>query len=335
MVQLLKNKGFIGFFTFFIFSILLFLLSYYFLNAETIVSKKDGILYRFLQQNVLLENKTNHYNDYIFYVLHVGIAILINVFVMQKNLLYKDSWLPATFYLIIISYFKFQFTLSSAEILIIGLLLLSINYQRIEKFSTNFTTYLDGGIITGFIYLIDTNVLYYIPFIWISYILLGNFGFKKWMVWILGFLIPIYFTLGIAYAFSDISMKEIFNSNYSLYIDGLMSFQYNYIQILAIALFLFSFFVSISQMRANYYKNTIEIRKSQQHLTVLLLAGLVVVLFNFKSLQTNFIYAIFPISIFNSYYYLKSKKPIYKEIVFLLLLIMLILSYFADSFKTL
>lgn len=245
-------------------------------------------------------------------------ALIFNRIVSKYNLFSKTTFLPALMFVLLSSYsitFLAFMPLIFCNFLILWLLdgILSM-YKSVNTMRSTF----DMGLIVAL------GTMLYFPFwptifiCWISLALFKSFAWREWICALFGFIAP-FIILGTYY--------YVYHS-FSLFLDSWLPFQFKsettlnfsaqqYVALIPIAIVLL---VSLNTAREKYFKNVIQVRKSQQVLVAL------IILFMFSYLLIpNFgighlLLLAAPLSVFLALFFVTSKKRWFYELMFVLLL---------------
>lgn len=246
-------------------------------------------------------------------------ALWLNKIVSDFSLLYKNTLLPALFYIIISSIFPTFFTLDAAIITIFLLFILFIKLFKLYKTSNSMMIAFDAGMIIAIASLFYFPTILWIVLVWASLVIFRPFNWKEWLSVLVGFAIPYIF---IALYYWWIDQIELFVAIWrplknSLWQTNIFPHTFDFLPLIPITLI---FIISLNRLRDNFYKNVVHVRKCQQ----LLLASLIITAISYyikPSFKINhFILLVPSLSVFLSYYFLVTKRNWFSELLVFLLI---------------
>jgi len=252
----------------------------------------------------------------------------LNYIVQKHEVLYKNSYLPALFYLILMAiipqFLTFHPVLIANTFLIFILDKLFRIYKNPAALSLAFDT----------CFLISIATLFYLPAISffllfaISILILKTFSWRDGIVGLIGLALPLFFTF-IYYFWID-GLDELADKFFLKNIrqlwgtGGLVLQGYR----ITLALVSFIFILTLIRIRQNFYKNVTRIRNFQQVIFILLTVTLISLLFTAGSVAIyRFSILVIPLATMISYYFLAAKKQWWTEVLFWLLLGTLIFNH--------
>lgn len=249
-------------------------------------------------------------------------ALMLNRILIKYNILFKSSYLPALMYVIITGLFSSFYVLS--PVLICNFFIL-IMLERIFSLKTNnqpLRTTFDLGLLAAI------NSLFYFPsIILVLIILLSLFFFRSfiWREWLaagIGLLVPYFFMAVYYFMVADSAM--FFNS-FAPSASANQSISFSKLRLIVCIPIIIAALLSVKDVIANFYKNVIHARKSQQLMVVIILLSVIAVYSSSKLNYNHFMLCAAPLSVFSSYYFMLSKKVWLHETLLLLVLISVIL----------
>ncbi len=235
-------------------------------------------------------------------------AIYLNIIVNRHEVLFKNSYLPALMYALLMS---LAFPLIRIHPVILTNLVLLVALDKLFSLFKNespISPLFNGG------FFISIASLTYFPAaaIFILFLLalarLRPFSFREWIIACIGFFLP-YFFLSVYFFWTDqldSGWKNILAnfitvpSRFGFSMDRPLLVLLTWIGIL--------FLLSINRLRQNFYKNVIRTRANQQVLVLyFLIAAISSLLLKIIPLYYMTLLAI-PLAVFFSYYFLAEKK---------------------------
>ena len=304
MIRLLKNISPASVFILFIVMLLLRVPYFFFGNPLPVVYYNDPI-------SKLLFNHlhfiTNHIllNGLITAILHLSIALWINKVAIDFNLLFKKSYLPAFFFVIISSLYVEFFTLDSVSFVLVFQLLILQRLFALYKTNNALSIAFDSGIYIAIASLIYLSILPWIFIVFIALFTFRKFDSRDYLSAIVGLLIP--FSMLAFYYYWSNNMPGFFDFFKPIQSNGVKLAMFtnrtDYLPLIPLVL---TILLAGHRLVENFYKNIVHVRKCFQ----VLAANLLVVLFSFYIRPSfgihHFLLLAVPLSILLSYYFLVS-----------------------------
>jgi len=245
-------------------------------------------------------------------------AVLLNRIVNQHNLLGKPSFLPALMYVTasaILMPFMILNPVTLCNFLLIWMIGKFLNiYRRPDIISLMF----DMGLITG------VGTLIYFPFIAMFLVLLicliifRPFNWREWAAGFIGFML-VYLFLAVFYYWND-SLAQFYHIWIPLTTPFPSRLTINVADYIVLVPLILILILSLYQIRQNFFRSYVHIRKSFQLLFALLLLALISFYLKAGEVRIyHFLLAVPPVSIFMAYYFLHARKRwVYETLYFLL-----------------
>lgn len=266
------------------------------------------------------------------FLLAVGIGLAFNFLVNTKEVLYKPSYFPVLFFFYLAHIFASQSLLSPQLIAAVFCLLLVYRFLSLDPRSIKTTPFLDMGFFSATAFCVLPETIFFVPALLIALIIAGYLSFKNFLLLLTGMSIPIYF-LGIGYylAEGDFSTySQLFNFDF-LNIDIERFSNISWLDYSILGFIGFVLLLGFFDLQGNFSKNTIRTRRALQLLTFFLLASLATIFFSTAPVNQSLTLVALPLSPFISYYFLKTKKAFWREMLFSLFFIILIIAKIAES----
>ena len=134
-------------------------------------------------------------NTFIAFILLMGEAFLLNYIVTKNEVLTKQSYLPALFYILFMSNNNAMLTLYpplfSNLFLLFAFNKLLSSYRKDIAFSQAF----DAGLLVSIATLFYFPVVVFLPLLGIGFILLRPFNWREWVISFIGVIIPYLFVI--------------------------------------------------------------------------------------------------------------------------------------------
>jgi hypothetical protein len=291
----------------------------YLYNLSTDITQPFGELFNRLLVPPLYHLKINSsLNVGIASVVILAQALLLNRIVNQHNLLSKQTYLPALFYVVLCSSLTVFLTLSLPLLCNFVLLYIFNKLLLSYKLTDAIAVFFDMGFIIGLATILYFPLIGLLLFIWCCQIILRPFYWREWMASIIAFLLAMFF-LAVYYFHNDklinfIDIWHPFNIPLKLFVN----IRYNqYLVLLPIVAALFLGFVSL---RSNFFKSFVMVRKG---FLVLFLLTIIIIFSYYLSPDfaiTHFIMLGIPLCVLLAYYFLYAKRKwIYESLFFIIL----------------
>lgn len=242
------------------------------------------------------------------------IKISINYLIIQTR-----SQLPAIF-VIAISSFAFQQNVFSMAI--IGAIFLLIAFDRLlgsmEKQDLNYR-YIDGGILLGIGSMFYTNLMFFLPFLWIAQTIIRKINTKEVLFTIIGLFVPYLYILTGAYLF-DYSVPEILRQIFYTITEH-ANINYSWQFLTGFAIYSGFFIVASIYAIIKFSSKKIQSRKLYQLLFYLFIISLAIYLIIPSSSYDLFIISSIPLSVLFSIYFTECQENFFNSVFLILLLI--------------
>lgn len=245
-------------------------------------------------------------------------AIFINYIVTSQGILYRESFMPALFFVLFNSLFFQQNELTPQLISNTFILLLFQRLCYLYESQNPLLVVLDAGLYLGIGILFNYDLLLFLPFILISVVIFTSFNVRYLIVSLIGILIPLYFTAVYFYTtnrFDElwIYVQQSFENKY------LKTIETNWVRLLPWILVLPVTVSSIFTLQQNFFRNKVKTRRIIQSTYLMLFFGVASLFFE----NVNYIYAIaylsVPLSIIVAYYFISDRRFWLKEFLFMAL----------------
>lgn len=252
----------------------------------------------------------------------------LNYIVQKHEVLYKNSYLPALFYLLFIALIPQFLTFHPVLIANSFLLFVLDKLFKIYKNPAAMSLAFDSC------FLIGVATLFYLPAIAffllfaISILILKTFSWRDWLVGLIGLSLPFFFTF-IYYFWID-DLDEFSNKFFLRNIRQLWDPSGLVLQGYRITLGVVSviFILTLGRIRQNFYKNVTRIRNFQQVIFIFLGVALLSLIFTSGSAAVyRFSILVIPLAAMISYYFLAAKKKWWTEFLFWTLLGLVIFNH--------
>ncbi|MBK6640604.1 MAG: hypothetical protein KBH11_04110 [Bacteroidia bacterium] len=275
----------------------------------------------------MMESAPAWFPGLIGFLLTTAQVFYLNHIIIKHEVLFKNSYLPALFYMLFLTFIP-QFLSFNPVIITNTFLLLALDkIFRLYK-STN-----PLPLVFDTCFLIGVATLFYLPAISffllfaISILILKTFSWRDWMVGIVGLLLPFFFAFVYYFWYDGLDeLKEkFFLNNIRQLIDtGGLALQGYRITLVVITLITI---LAIIRIRQNFYKNATRIRNYQQVIFMFMLVALLSLAFAGSVAVYRFSIVTIPLGTMISYYFLAAKKAWISEVIFWLLIATMAVNY--------
>lgn len=294
--------------------------------AEIVIYSKSPLVSGWL---ATLHNTTTgtYISVVIAFILSLSIGLVFNSLINNNEVLFRQSFFPALFFFYLTHIFARQSLITPQLITVVFCLLLIQRFLSLDPRNIRTTPFLDMGFFASAAYCVLPESVFFIPALIIALVIAGYLTFKNFLLLLTGITIPLYF-LGMGYFLAQGNLNtywQIFSFDFlSFDIERFSHFSVlNYVVLGFIA---FVLLISTFDLQSNIAKNTIRTRRALQLLSLFLIAGLASVFFGSSPVNQSLTLVALPLSPYLSYYFLKTKKAVWRETLFALFFIILIIA---------
>lgn len=242
-------------------------------------------------------------------------AFIFNRVINKYNLIGKPTFLPALLYVTASSLFA-PFELLSPTLICNFLTIWMIDkFLSIYKRDDVRTVMFDLGMIIALGTLIYFPFIAMLPLLWISLIIFRPFNWREWIIGILGFA-SIFFFLWVFYYWND-STDQFFRIWLPLATRFPTNLEINLYDYLVLVPVLIIFIIGIIQLRNNFFRSFVQVRKSFQLLFFMFLLGIISFYLKADFRVYHFLLGVAPASILMAYYFLNATKRWFYESLYL------------------
>ncbi|MFN3446302.1 MAG: hypothetical protein ACK44D_11220 [Bacteroidia bacterium] len=246
-------------------------------------------------------------------------AMFINYIVYSQSVLYKNTFMPGLFFILLNSFFIQQTELTPQLISNTFVLLLLQRLCYLYESKNPLLVVLDTGLYLGVGILFNYDLLLFLPFILISVIIFTSFNLRYLIVSVLGICIPLYFT-GIYFYVTNRYDELLLYIIQSFEYKQLKPIETNWVRLLPWVIILPVTVVSVFNLQQNFFRNKVKTRRIIQSIYLMLFFGVAGLFFE----NVNYIYALVylsvPTSIVVAYYFISDRRFLFKELLFFTLL---------------
>ena len=252
----------------------------------------------------------------------------LNSIVQKHEVLYKNSYLPALFYLLFLAIIPPFLVFHPVHIVNSILIFILHKLFKIYKSATAQSLAFDTC------FLIGIATLFYLPAISLfllfalSILILKTFSWRDFVTGLIGLAIPFFFTFLYYFWFDgldELADRFFLKNIRQLWDMGGLELQ-GYRVTLGLILVIFA--LTLVRIRQNFYKNVTRIRNFQQVIFILLGVSILSLLFTSGLTAVyRFSILVIPLSVMISYYFLAAKKKWWTETLFWVILGVLIFNH--------
>jgi hypothetical protein len=260
------------------------------------------------------------------FLLAMGEAFLLNYIIYQHHILTKKSWLPALLFVALSACTPGLLWLNPqliSGVFVLGALHLLLATYRTDK---AFGSVFNSGILIGIAALFYLPSIVFLLFALVTIILLRPFIWREWVILILGSTVaPIY--TGVYYFWHDklheMTQKIIIDP--IVHRDFFLKLPVEYYFLTAMTVLML--FVSAGRFLSGAGTSTLKTKKGISVMVWFLVFSLLAVLPAQNNSVAGITFAIYPISLFASNYFLTARRIWLAETIFLLFVLSIIMSY--------
>lgn len=247
-------------------------------------------------------------------------ALLVNYIAASQQIIYKESVLPALFFVLLNSMYTPQLMLTPQLMANTFLLLLFFRLCYLYETEKPIFPVLDAGIMLGLGLLFDTDLVIYLPFILVSILYMASFNIRYLLVALLGMVVPVYFLAAILYLNgAQDNLIDVFY--YSIDKSYFKPLGITWQKAIVWFILLPVSFASAVQIQINFFRNKVKTRRIQLMTMIMLPFGLFAMLAGDYGFEPGLGYFSLPLSLLLANYYVRNSWKWIKEISLLLLLL--------------
>ena len=248
-------------------------------------------------------------------------SFLLNYIVSQHSILYKDTFLPGLFFVLLNSFYPQQAELTPQLISNTFVILLFQRLCFLYESPKPLLLVFDAGMYLGLGILFNYDLSVFLPFILISVVIFTSFNIRYLIISLLGILVPLYFTAIIFYLNDNLN-ELIFYVKQSFEKQLLKTFNTAFTQFIPWIILFPIVFISGFELQQHFFRNKVKTRRIIQSVGLMMLFGILSLFIE----NTNFIYAIsylsVPMSIILAYFFISEKKFLLKELIVIALIVL-------------
>jgi hypothetical protein len=246
-------------------------------------------------------------------------ALFLNYIVSSQSILYRDTLLPALFFILFNSFFALQTELTPQLISNTFVMLLFQRLCYLYESKNPQLVVLDAGLYLGIGILFNYDLLVFLPFILVSVVIFTSFNIRYLIISLIGIMVPLYFT-GIYFFVTNRFDELLLYIQQSFEHKELKTIETNWIRLIPWVILVPITASSILGLQQNFFNNKVKTRRITQSIYLMLFFGVVALFFD----NVNYIYALcylsIPLSILVAYFFTSTNRFLLKEGAFLTLL---------------
>lgn len=250
----------------------------------------------------------------IVFVLLTSQALHLNYILNKHEIFFKQSWLPALFYLIFssqfIDYMQFSPLLIINSVFILTLDKIFSLYKNQKSMGVTF----DAAILIALTALLYAPAVFYILLFFIGIAILKPISWRDISIGLIGLVVPL-LLLAVTYFLND-GLLNFINQYKNNFTTTFVISNFNMAkQLPSVILIIVVFVLSLMKIRNNYLKNVTKSRLCQQILLLFALIGIATIPFTLQTGIQCYMLVIIPFSSIIAYYFLDGKRIFYQELL--------------------
>jgi hypothetical protein len=254
-------------------------------------------------------------------------ALLINYITGSHDILYKGSVMPGLFFVLLNSIYPEQLLLSPQLLANTFIILLLHRLCYLYESDRPLFLVFDAAILLGIGLLLDYDLIIYLFFILLSVLFMTAFNLRYWLAAIFGIIIPSYF-LGVYFFLTDQLGDFLISFQYSISKSYLNPIGITWIESLIWFIIIPIFGFSTLSLQLNFLRNKVKTRRIQVIILLLQVFGVISVLAQNQMYVFGLAFLSVSLSVIMANYFIRSKRKLLKDILFLLLLICMMYYHF-------
>jgi hypothetical protein len=255
-------------------------------------------------------------------------AFLINYIVNENEILSKQSFLPALFYILFMSCDTSFLSLN--PLLLANFFILLAVHQLVNSYrkDTAFSNAFDAGLLLALATLFYFPSVVFFPLIYIGFLLFRPFVWREWLIAFIGFIVP--YTFVFAYYFWNDMLSNLLSVRllYPHPTGAVVTTSSGYYFMISVCLFILA--LSVAKLLTGYSDGP---QKNRKGVTLLLWLSAFALLSLFLSPLISiksFALLSIPAAVFSANYFLKLKRSAWGELLLILFLIAIFVNHFSD-----
>lgn len=270
------------------------------------------------------------------FLMILGGALLFNFILTKYDLVPKNILIPAMVYMVLMSYSPNLLHMHHTSIS--GLMIVIVLYFIFQVYAEEqaFPQVFNSGLLIGLASLFYFPSVYFLFFIWITFIVFSLYKWREWLIVLIGFNVPYIFLFTYYFWFDQLEVAllvyEDYFSNLS-FID--FSFSFSYLSYLIMGFIIVFTVYSLFILSTEVGEKTINLRKHFWTVFWLFFIAILTYLISGNNFHSHQVFILIPVSVFISYTLSYSRKVIRTEIIFGLMVLLIVVNNLLTSFNIL
>jgi len=289
------------------------------IDTESLLTPGYSVLHSFLQDNYLFQ-------VILALILVISGAIVFNYSLTKFDLVPKNTLVPAMVYLVLMSYSPSLLTLHPAVLPAFFTVLILFYLFQVYTEEEAYPQIFNIGLLIGISSMFYFPSIFFILFIWLTFIVYRLYYWREWIIPLAGILTPYLFLFTYYYLFDSLEPSYL---AYADYFSNMVIFQFSFdlsllnyiITSLLVLLFLWSAFLLLS----NIQEKIISLRKRYWAVFWLFAVAMITYIFVDIFFKWHQVFSLIPASVFIAYAFSQLKTLRWIEMIwgaiFLLILI--------------
>ena len=270
------------------------------------------------------------------FLMILGGALLFNFILTKYDLVPKNFLIPAMVYLVLMSYSPNLLHLHHASIS--GLMIVIMLYFIFQVYAEEqaFPQVFNSGLLIGVASLFYFPSVYFLFFIWITFIVFSLYKWREWLIVLIGFIVPYIFLFTYYFWFDKLEVALLAYEDYLLNLSFIdFSFSFSYLSYLIMGFVILFILYSLFRISTEVGEKTINIRKHFWTVFWLFFIAILTYLISGNNFHSDQVFILIPVSVFISYTLSYSRRVIRTEIIFGLMVLLIVVNNLLSSFNIL
>ena len=137
--------------------------------------------------------------SFVFFAVHILIGIIITTYFVEIKYNRNDQLVPLILYLIFV-FITFKYIYNISQLILESyLVLIFIQFSKFGETKKTMQYFFNLGLISSVFYLMDRTILFYLPMFLILVGIYGNYGFRDFLAFVIGFAGILYIAFSLMY----------------------------------------------------------------------------------------------------------------------------------------
>jgi hypothetical protein len=248
------------------------------------------------------------------FVLLTSQALHLNYTLNKHEIFFKQSWLPALFYLILST--QFAAFLQFSPLLLINSIFIFVLDKIFSLYKNQKTlgVTFDAALLIALVALLYAPAIFFVLLFFIGVAILKSINWRDLSIGLIGLLVPL-LLMGVGY-FINGNLMEFINQFKNSFTTTYILSNFKLANFLPSAILISVVFVlALMKIRNNYLKNVTKSRLCQQILLLFVVISILTIPFTLHIGIQCYMLLIIPFSSIIAYYFLDGKKIFYQELL--------------------